>query len=289
MARQLHLNAFLMGVGHHEAAWRHPRTDEHDVLDIDHFVRLGQIAERGKLDSVFFADTLAIGPNPRRNVAAIFEPLTLLAAIAGGTSRVGLIATASTGYNHPFTLARAFASLEHISGGRTGWNIVTSAGLQEAANFGFDTIPDHAGRYERAQEFVDVVNQLWDSWGDDSVVLDVDNAVFADSDQITPINHVGQHFSVQGPLNSARSVQGRPVLVQAGSSEPGKELAARDAEVVFTAQRTIAEGREFYDDLKGRLVRYGRSPTSCRSCRESFRSSARRTSKPSRWNGSSPI
>ncbi|GAB20303.1 putative FMNH2-dependent monooxygenase [Gordonia effusa NBRC 100432] len=259
MARQLHLNAFLMGVGHHEAAWRHPRTDEHAVLDVNHFVRLGQIAERGKLDSVFFADTLAIGPNPRRNVAAIFEPLTLLAAIAGGTSRVGLIATASTGYNHPFTLARAFASLEHISGGRTGWNIVTSAGKEEAANFGYDSIPDHAGRYRRAQEFVDVANRLWDSWGDDSVVLDVERAIFADADQISTVDHVGEHFSVRGPLNSPRSPQGRPVLVQAGSSEPGKDLAARHAEVVFTAQRTIVEGREFYDDLKGRLAGFGRN------------------------------
>ncbi|MDV7132445.1 LLM class flavin-dependent oxidoreductase [Williamsia muralis] len=258
MTRTLHLNAFLMGVGHHEAAWRHPRTSEHEVLDVAHFVRLGQIAERGKLDSVFFADGLAVGPNIRRNTQAIFEPITLLSAIAGGTSKVGLIATASTGYNHPYTLARAFASLEHISGGRAGWNIVTSGQEQEALNFGYDTIPDHAGRYRRAQEFVDVVNRLWDSWEDDAVVLDVDNAIFADPDRVHPINHVGEAFRVRGPLNSPRSPQGRPVLVQAGSSEDGKDLAARYAEVVFTAQRTIAEGQDFYRDLKRRLPRYGR-------------------------------
>ena len=258
MTRTLHLNAFLMGVGHHEAAWRHPRTSEHEVLDVAHFVRLGQIAERGKLDSVFFADGLAVGPNIRRNTQAIFEPITLLSAIAGGTSKVGLIATASTGYNHPYTLARAFASLEHISGGRAGWNIVTSGQEQEAFNFGYDSIPDHAGRYRRAQEFVDVVNRLWDSWEDDAVVLDVDNAIFADPERVHPINHVGEAFKVRGPLNSPRSPQGRPVLVQAGSSEDGKDLAARYAEVVFTAQRTIAEGQDFYRDLKRRLPRYGR-------------------------------
>ncbi|PZU03565.1 MAG: LLM class flavin-dependent oxidoreductase [Gordonia sp. (in: high G+C Gram-positive bacteria)] len=258
MTRTLHLNAFLMGVGHHEAAWRHPRTSEHEVLDVAHFVRLGQIAERGKLDSVFFADGLAVGPNIRRNTQAIFEPITLLSAIAGGTSKVGLIATASTGYNHPYTLARAFASLEHISGGRAGWNIVTSGQEQEALNFGYDSIPDHAGRYRRAQEFVDVVNRLWDSWEDDAVVLDVDNAIFADPERVHPINHVGDAFRVRGPLNSPRSPQGQPVLVQAGSSEDGKDLAARYAEVVFTAQRTIAEGQDFYRDLKRRLPRYGR-------------------------------
>ncbi|PXW35201.1 UNVERIFIED_CONTAM: FMN-dependent oxidoreductase (nitrilotriacetate monooxygenase family) [Williamsia faeni] len=258
MSRHLHLNAFLMGVGHHEAAWRHPRTAEHDVLDVAHFVRLGQIAERGRLDSVFFADGLAVGPNIRRNTQAIFEPITLLSAIAGGTSKVGLIATASTGYNHPYTLARAFASLEHISGGRAGWNIVTSGQEQEALNFGFDSIPDHAGRYRRAQEFVDVVNRLWDSWDEGAVVLDVERAEFANPDLVHTIDHVGEHFSVRGPLTTPRSPQGRPVLVQAGSSEDGKELAARYAEVVFTAQRTIAEGQDFYRDLKGRLARYGR-------------------------------
>jgi FMN-dependent oxidoreductase (nitrilotriacetate monooxygenase family) len=258
MPRTLHLNAFLMGVGHHEAAWRHPRTSEHEVLDVSHFVRLGQIAERGKLDSVFFADGLAVGPNIRRNTQAIFEPITLLSAIAGGTSKVGLIATASTGYNHPYTLARAFASLEHISGGRAGWNIVTSGQEQEALNFGYDSIPDHAGRYRRAGEFVDVVNRLWDSWEDGAVVLDVDKAVFADPDRVHAINHDGEAFKVRGPLNSPRSPQGRPVLVQAGSSEDGKDLAARYAEVVFTAQRTIAEGHDFYRDLKGRLPGYGR-------------------------------
>lgn len=260
MPRQLHLNAFVMGVGHHEAAWRHPRTDQHRLHDVNHFVELGQIAERGRLDSIFLADTLAVGPNVARNTQSIFEPLTLLSAVASHTRNIGLIATASTSYNSPYSLARAFNSLDHISGGRVGWNIVTSAQLDEARNFGGTDTPAHADRYARAEEFVDVVVKLWESWDVDAVVLDPDAAIFADPTRVHTIDHQGEFFGVRGPLNSPRSPQGRPVLVQAGSSEAGKELAARVAEVVFTAQRTIGEGREFYDDLKARAVRHGRDP-----------------------------
>ncbi|WP_433734223.1 LLM class flavin-dependent oxidoreductase [Nocardia sp. CA-129566] len=257
--KQFHLNAFLMGVGHHEAAWRHPRTEERRVLDVRHFQELGRIAERGKLDSVFFADGLAVGPRIERNTLAVFEPLTLLAAIAAVTERVGLIATASTTYNEPFNLARKFASLDHISSGRAGWNIVTSANEQEAFNFGFDAIPEHARRYERAQEFVDVTVQLWDSWESSAIVLDPDAGVFADPDKVHTIDYASERFRVRGPLNSPRSQQGRPLLVQAGSSESGKDFAARYAEAVFTAQRSLAEGQAFYRDLKARLLKYGRS------------------------------
>jgi FMN-dependent oxidoreductase (nitrilotriacetate monooxygenase family) len=258
--KQFHLNAFLMGVGHHEAAWRHPRTEERRVLDMRHFQELGQIAERGKLDSVFFADGLAVGPRIKRNTLAVFEPVTLLAAIAAVTERVGLIATASTTYNEPFNLARKFASLDHISSGRAGWNIVTSANEQEAFNFGFDAIPEHARRYERAQEFVDVTVQLWDSWESSAIVLDPDEGVFADPDKVHTIDYASERFRVRGPLNSPRGPQGRPLLVQAGSSESGKDFAARYAEAVFTAQRSLEEGRAFYRDLKARLLKYGRSP-----------------------------
>lgn len=257
--KQFHLNAFLMGVGHHEAAWRHPRTEERRVLDVRHFQELGRIAERGKLDSVFFADGLAVGPRIERNTLAVFEPVTLLAAIAAVTERVGLIATASTTYNEPFNLARKFASLDHISSGRAGWNIVTSANEQEAFNFGFDAIPEHARRYERAQEFVDVTVQLWDSWESSAIVLDPDAGVFADPDKVHTIDYASERFRVRGPLNSPRSPQGRPLLVQAGSSESGKDFAAHYAEAVFTAQRSLAEGRAFYRDLKARLLKYGRS------------------------------
>lgn len=256
----LHLNAFLMGVGHHEAAWRHPRTDARNVLDVAHFQNLGRIAERGTLDSVFFADGLAVGPRVERNTLAVFEPVTLLSAIAAATEHVGLIATASTSYNEPYTLARAFSSLDHISGGRAGWNIVTSAGADEAANFGLEGIPEHRLRYDRAHEFLEVALKLWDSWEPGSVVLDVDGGRFADPAKVRPIDHAGERFRVRGPLNSPRSPQGRPLLVQAGSSESGKEFAAQYAEAVFTAQRTLGEGVAFYRDLKRRLAKYGRGP-----------------------------
>ena len=257
--KTFHLNAFLMGVGHHEAAWRHPRTEEHRVLEVTHFQELGRIAERGRLDSVFFADGLAVGPRIKRNALAVFEPITLLAAIAAVTEHVGLIATASTTYNEPFNLARKFASLDHISGGRAGWNIVTSGNEDEAFNFGYEAIPEHARRYERAGEFVDLAVQLWDSWESDAVVLDPETGIFADPDKGHTLDYRGERFQVRGPLNSPRSPQGRPLLVQAGSSESGKEFAARHAEAVFTAQRTIEEGQRFYRDLKSRLPKYGRS------------------------------
>ena len=260
--KQFHLNAFLMGVGHHEAAWRHPRTEAHRVLDVKHFQELAQIAERGKLDSVFFADGLAVGPRVEHNTQAIFEPVTLLSAMAVVTEHVGLIATASTGYNEPFNLARKFASLDHISGGRAGWNIVTSGGADEARNFGYDDTPDHAGRYDRAAEFVDVAVSLWDSWEDDAIELNEESGRFADPAKVHTVDHDGERFTVRGPLNSPRSPQGRPVLVQAGSSESGKNFAARYAEAVFTAQRTLAEGQAFYRDLKARVVKAGRDPQS---------------------------
>ncbi|MEX3645286.1 LLM class flavin-dependent oxidoreductase [Mycolicibacterium porcinum] len=259
MPRQLHLNAFLMGVGHHEAAWRHERTDVRNLTDVRHFQRLAQLAERGKLDSVFFADGLAVDPRVKHNTQATFEPITLLTAMATVTERVGLIATATTGYIEPYTLARNFASLDHISGGRAGWNIVTSAGEDEAANFGVEGIPDHAGRYRRAAEFVDVATALWDSWEDDALILDESTGIFADPDRVHRIDHHGEHFTVRGPLNTPRSVQGRPLLVQAGSSESGKDFAARYAEAIFTAQRSVGDGKAFYRDVKARAVKFGRS------------------------------
>ncbi|MDF3337842.1 LLM class flavin-dependent oxidoreductase [Mycolicibacterium septicum] len=259
MTRQLHLNAFLMGVGHHEAAWRHERTDVRNLTDVKHFQRLAQLAERGKLDSVFFADGLAVGPRVKHNTQAIFEPITLLTAMATVTEHVGLIATATTGYIEPYTLARSFASLDHISGGRAGWNIVTSAGEDEAANFGVEGIPDHGGRYRRAAEFVDVATALWDSWEDGALVLDEASGTFADTERVHRIDHDGEHFKVRGPLNTPRSVQGRPLLVQAGSSESGKDFAARYAEAIFTAQRSVADGKAFYRDVKARAVKFGRS------------------------------
>ncbi len=256
----LHLNAFLMGVGHHEAAWRHPRTDPSRLTDVQHFVELARIAERGRLDSIFFADALYVGPNPRHNIQAVFEPITLLAAIATATRHIGLIATASTSYREPFNLARAFASVDHISGGRAGWNIVTSASDAEARNFHRNAAAAHADRYARAAEFVDVTLKLWDSWESEALVLDRQAGVFADTDRVHAIRHSGDHFSVQGPLNTPRSPQGRPLLVQAGSSADGRAFAARYAEAVFTAQQTLADAQDFYRALKSATAAAGRDP-----------------------------
>jgi FMN-dependent oxidoreductase (nitrilotriacetate monooxygenase family) len=260
MSKQLHLNAFIMANGHHEAAWRHPDTDPHEALTLKHYAKIAQTAERGKLDSLFLADGVALWGNVKWNSHSRFEPLTLLSALAAVTDRIGLIATASTTYNEPYHLARKFASLDHLSGGRAGWNIVTSAGQDEARNFNRDARPDHELRYERATEFIELTKKLWDSWEDDALRIDKLSGVFADTDKIHTLEHVGTHFQVRGPLNTPRPVQGYPLLVQAGSSETGKEYAARFAEAVFTAQQTFEDGKAFYDDVKARLSRYGRTP-----------------------------
>jgi FMN-dependent oxidoreductase (nitrilotriacetate monooxygenase family) len=258
--RHLHLNAFLMGTGHHEAAWRLPQSRPENTLTAEHYIELAQIAERGRLDSIFFADTLAVGRNARWNSQNALEPITLLAAVATHTERIGLIATASTTYHEPYHLARKFASLDHISRGRAGWNIVTSSGENEARNFSRSARPAHEDRYERAAEFVDVVLRLWDSWEDDARVLDKVTGEYADPAKIHEAEHQGTYFGVQGALTTARPPQGHPLLVQAGSSEAGRDYAARYAEAVFTAQQTLAEGQAFYADLKGRVTRYGRHP-----------------------------
>ena len=257
--RQLHLNAFLMNAGHHDAAWRHPRTQPERVTDLPYFQHLARTAERGLLDSVFLADGLALGGKVRHNALGGFEPLTLLSALAAVTEHVGLIATVSTTFNEPFHTARKFASLDHISGGRSGWNIVTSGTVNEARNFGQDEHLEHGLRYERAREFIEVATKLWDSWEDDAILLDRERGVYADTGKVRKIEHRGKHFGVQGPLNVPRSPQGYPLLVQAGSSEDGKEFAAQYAEAVFTAQQTLADGQSFYKDLKSRLARYGRT------------------------------
>jgi FMN-dependent oxidoreductase (nitrilotriacetate monooxygenase family) len=259
MSRQLHLNAFVMGVGHHEAAWRSPRTTPGNVTELAHYAHIAQVAESGKLDSLFLADSLALG-KVEHNAVGFLEPLTLLSALAAVTSRIGLIATVSTTYNEPFHVARKFASLDHISGGRAGWNLVTSANPAEAANFGSAQHAAHADRYARASEFIDVVNKLWDSWDPDAVLADKATGNYADRNHIHDADHHGELFSVQGPLNTPRTPQGRPLLVQAGSSDTGKDFAARYAEAVFTAQQTLADGQAFYADLKRRIAAVGRDP-----------------------------
>jgi FMN-dependent oxidoreductase (nitrilotriacetate monooxygenase family) len=260
MGRQLHLNAFLMTVGHHEAAWRLPESDPFAHVNVKHYQNLARIAERGKLDSLFLADSPVLWNSIGRRPAGGLEPTVLLTALAGVTEHIGLIATASTTYNEPYNLARRFASLDHISGGRAGWNVVTTAGADAARNFNLDDLPGHRDRYERAAEFVDVARKLWDSWGDDAPLGDKAAGVWGDDRKVYPAGHVGRYFKVAGALNVPRSPQGHPLLVQAGSSEDGKELAARYADAVFTAQQTHEEAHAFYADLKRRALAAGRDP-----------------------------
>jgi len=264
MTRQLKLGAFLMAGGHHIAAWRHPDVAADAGLDFGHYKRLAQIAEAAKFDALFVADNVAA---PRDDIAsrmsrsAGFEPLTLLSALSVVTERIGLIATTTTSYNEPYHVARKFASLDHLSGGRAGWNLVTSDNAAEAQNFGRDEHIGHADRYSRAREFHQVVTGLWDSWEDDAFICDKASGAYYDPAKLHVLD-LGEHFRVKGPLNVARSPQGQPVIVQAGSSEAGRELAAQTAEVVFTAQASLASAQAFYADVKGRLSRYGRSADS---------------------------
>ncbi len=266
--KQLKLGAFLMGSGHHVAAWRHPESRADGGLSFEHYKQVAQTAERGKFDMIFFADGVAVRDRggiealSRSGHIAHFEPLILLSALSVVTERIGLAATVSTTYNEPFHLARKFASLDYLSGGRAGWNLVTSATNSEAQNFNLEKHPDHQPRYDRAREFVEVVTSLWDSWEDDAFVRDKDSGIYFDPDKLHVPHHKGKHFSVRGPLNVARPPQGHPVIIQAGSSEDGKNLAAQTAEVIFTAQQTLEDAQEFYADVKGRLAKYGRSPDS---------------------------
>lgn len=262
MTRQIKLGAFLMSSGHHIAAWRHPDAPANAGSDFAHYKRLAQIAEAARFDALFLADNVAIAPSDiasRTAHSVHFEPLTLLSALSAVTEHIGLIATATTSYNEPYHVARKFASLDHLSGGRAGWNLVTSDNAAEAMNFGREQHFGHTERYSRAREFHQVVTGLWDSWEDDAFVRDKPSGVFYDPAKLHVLNHVGEHFQVKGPLNVARSPQGHPVVVQAGSSEAGRELAAQTAEVVFTAQTSLANAQAFYADLKGRLAHYGRS------------------------------
>jgi FMN-dependent oxidoreductase (nitrilotriacetate monooxygenase family) len=265
MARneKLSLGAFLLFTGHHVAAWRHPSSS--DSQSLADFASFAKAAEDAKFDAVFLADGVAFrgddfdaASHKAHSGVYPFEPLTLLSALAATTSRIGLVATASTSFTEPFNLARQFASLDRLSEGRAGWNLVTSAEPAAAFNFGHQTPILHADRYARAEEFADVVLGLWDSWDDDAFVRDRDAGLYFNREKLHILDHVGEHFRVKGPLNIPRSPQGRPVLVQAGSSEPGKELAARTAEVIFTAQQTLQEAVAFYADVKGRLAKHGR-------------------------------
>jgi len=262
--RKLRLGAFIMATGHHVAAWRHPGSQLDSGVNIDHYIEVARTAERGLFDQVFVADSPGLwhrGDNEsfsRQGRVSHFEPVTLWAALAAVTRHIGFVATASTTYEDPYLLARKFASLDHISKGRAAWNVVTTGADNVHGNFGLDKHPDPEIRYERAHEFLDVVKGLWDSFEDDAFVRDAESGVYFDPAKLHQLNHIGKYLKVEGPLNIERPPQGHPVIVQAGSSEPGRELAAATAEAIFTAWTSLGEAQAFYKDVKGRLAKYGR-------------------------------
>lgn len=265
VTRQLKLGAFMRPVSIHTGAWRYPGAWRDANFNFTRLKYLAQRLEQGRFDAFFMADHLAVLNMPmealrRSHTVTSFEPLTLLSALAQHTTHLGLVATASTTFEEPFHIARRFASLDHLSEGRAGWNIVTTSNPDAARNFGLETHVEHADRYARAREFYDVVTGLWDTWADDAFVRDAASGDYFDPERLHVLGHAGPHFSVRGPLHIARPVQGWPVIVQAGASEAGRQLAAETAEVVFAAHGTLEEGQRFYADVKGRMRSLGRDP-----------------------------
>jgi len=265
----MHLFAMPMGAGGHIAGWRHRLADAGRLQDVDYYRAIAAIAERGKFDALFLADAQGFRTIVGRGAFARtdlyrMDPVTLLGALAMATSRLGLIATLSTSYNEPYSAARRLATLDHLSHGRAGWNVVTSTTENEAHNFGRDAHFGHAERYARAGEFIEVARKLWDSWDDDAFIVDRENGLYIDAGKVHAIDHAGAFFHVAGPMTTARPPQGHPVIVQAGSSEDGLTLAARTAEAVFTSHPSLASARLFHEDLKARVAAEGRSPESLR-------------------------
>jgi FMN-dependent oxidoreductase (nitrilotriacetate monooxygenase family) len=263
--KQLRLGAFMRPASIHTAAWRYPGAYADANFNLRHMVRFAQTLERAKFDAFFMADHLAVLNMPmqalkRSATVTSFEPLTLLPALAMVTEHLGLIATASTTFDQPFHIARRFASLDHISGGRAAWNVVTTSNPDAALNFGLDEHVEHDERYWRAREFISVVKGLWDSFAEDAFIRDTETGIYWDPDRMHVLNHKGEHLSVRGPLNIARPIQGHPVIVQAGASEAGRQIAAETAEVIFASQRDIQEARLFSADIRARMVKLGRDP-----------------------------
>jgi alkanesulfonate monooxygenase len=264
--RQMRLGAFFNPTGHHVASWRHPRADADAGINFQHYLAVTRTAERAKFDMVFLADNVCVRDSKMEALCrsaqyiANFEPLTLLSALAPLTSHIGLVATASTSYNEPFHVARKFASLDHLSGGRAGWNLVTSGQEAEARNFSRDKHYLHGERYERAREFAQIVVGLWDSWDDDAFIRDKESGLFFHPDKLHALNHKGESYAVRGPLNVPRPPQGHPVIVQAGGSEDMIKVAAEFAEVIFCAPLTLEAAQKFYANLKGRVAAHGRPP-----------------------------
>ncbi len=263
MKRHVHLNLFIHSRGHHEAAWRHEGASPYLLTDFRYYEELAKKAEAAAFDSVFLSDILALGADIEHTPRAVLDPIPLAAAIAAVTERIGIIGTASTTYVEPYNLARQFASLDHISGGRIGWNIVTTASAPAAKNYSKDPQAGIEERYERADEFMTVANGLWDSWAADAVVDDRANGQYTLPGRIQPIDHRGSFYDVTGPLTVPRGPQGRPVLVQAGSSEPGRAFAAKHGEAIFTAVLEKTAAQSFYRDIKSRVAANGRRADQC--------------------------
>ncbi|WP_421995237.1 LLM class flavin-dependent oxidoreductase [Roseococcus sp.] len=267
--KQIGLGLSMRYLGYHAAAWRHPSADPDAASKLSHYAYIAQTAEKAKLDMVFLADGIGLrtrdtppGALQRSHQTFELEPITLLSALSSVTSHIGLVSTASTTYNEPFHIARKFASLDHLSGGRAGWNIVTSWSEIEARNFNREKHMDYDTRYERAAEFVEVVKGLWDSWEDEAAVFDKASGMMLDPSKMHTLFHKGKHFQVEGPLTIKRTPQGRPVLVQAGAAQQGMEIAAQSADVVYSSHFDVASSKAYYEDLKGRMAKYGRAPDS---------------------------
>ena len=264
MARRIRLGTFLSAGGEHLAAWRHPDSKLVDRAGFAQYLHAAQVAERALFDLILIGD---VGPTGEATPDTVIrnashdrlDPLPLASALAVTTSHIGLVATGSTSWDQPYHIARRFASIDHLSGGRAGWNCVTSSNQSMARNFNMDKHAAHADRYRRAEEFVDVVKGLWESWDADAFIRDKTSGAYFRWDGMHVLDHRGPHFNVHGPLDVIRSPQGRPVIVQAGSSEPGRALAARVADVVFTTHQTLDSARDFYRDIKARAAQHGRA------------------------------
>lgn len=261
--KQMRLGAFFQTfLGHHLAAWRYPETKTEQVTSLSLYKEIAQISEQGKFDLLFLADILAHNEEDIAYTPQIrLEATSVMASLAAVTEKIGLVATLTTTFNHPFNVARKFATIDHLSAGRAAWNVVTTAHDHEAANFGLEQHIDHSLRYDQCEEFVDVTKKLWDSWEGDTLVLNRETGIFLDANKIQPIYHEGKFYKVRGPINIPRPPQGHPVIVTASASDKGRDFAAKNAEILFTiAPPTVAEGKLVYDDLKQRVAKYGRHP-----------------------------
>jgi N-acetyl-S-(2-succino)cysteine monooxygenase len=258
-SRQMHMGVFVLGTGNHTAGWRYQdAATSHIQLPV--IQEIARIAERGKFDLLFISDSMVMDPTDHPSFMCRFEPTTLISVLSASTSHIGLGATVSTSFSEPFNVARVFGSIDHISGGRAAWNVVTSSNPKAALNFNRDEHLEHELRYQRANEFVDVVTGLWDCWDDGAIVADKATGRYIDESKVRGLDHKGQFFQVKGPLNMSRCPQGHPVIIQAGGSPSGLELAARTADVVFSVAQDLQAAKIAYADLKGRMAKYGRLP-----------------------------